>query len=120
TAMRGATAPRLQLELICARVLLPGAYGDERAVQARLDRLERGMAAGALSAGHGPAAPPTATSPDAQAAPAAPEGPGASAGPEDGAAARSPRPSRAPSPDAPPPASAAPSPSTAPVAEGQG
>ncbi|KUL51091.1 DNA polymerase III subunit gamma/tau [Streptomyces sp. NRRL F-4489] len=45
TEMRGATSPRLQLELICARVLLPAAYGDERSVQARLDRLERGAAA---------------------------------------------------------------------------
>ncbi|MGW1256019.1 DNA polymerase III subunit gamma and tau [Streptomyces sp. NPDC002513] len=43
TEMRGATSPRLQLELICARVLLPAAYGDERAVMARLDRLERGV-----------------------------------------------------------------------------
>ncbi len=42
TEMRGATSPRLQLELICARVLLPAAYDDERSVQARLDRLERG------------------------------------------------------------------------------
>jgi DNA polymerase-3 subunit gamma/tau len=41
TEMRGATAPRLHLELICARVLLPAAYGDERAWQARLERLER-------------------------------------------------------------------------------
>ncbi|GAA3373032.1 DNA polymerase III subunit gamma and tau [Streptomyces sannanensis] len=44
TEMRGATSPRLQLELICARVLLPAAYDDERSVQARLDRLERGAA----------------------------------------------------------------------------
>nr|WP_240979509.1 DNA polymerase III subunit gamma and tau [Streptomyces sp. HNM0574] len=44
TEMRGATSPRLQLELICARVLLPATYGDERSVQARLDRLERGAA----------------------------------------------------------------------------
>ncbi|MET7679555.1 DNA polymerase III subunit gamma and tau [Streptomyces sp. NPDC005423] len=43
TEMRGATSPRLQLELICARVMLPAAYGDERAVMARLDRLERGV-----------------------------------------------------------------------------
>ncbi|MET8297895.1 DNA polymerase III subunit gamma and tau [Streptomyces sp. NPDC005180] len=41
TEMRGATSPRLQLELICARVLLPAAFDDERSVQARLDRLER-------------------------------------------------------------------------------
>ncbi|BCL21484.1 hypothetical protein GCM10017668_33270 [Streptomyces tuirus] len=42
TEMRGANSPRLQLELICARVLLPAAYGDERSVMARLDRIERG------------------------------------------------------------------------------
>lgn len=42
TEMRGATSPRLQLELICARVLLPAAYDDERSLQARLERLERG------------------------------------------------------------------------------
>ncbi|MEU5899938.1 DNA polymerase III subunit gamma and tau [Streptomyces venezuelae] len=42
TEMRGATSPRLQLELICARVLLPAAYDDERSVMARLERLERG------------------------------------------------------------------------------
>ncbi|MDJ0342604.1 DNA polymerase III subunit gamma and tau [Streptomyces sp. H10-C2] len=48
TEMRGATSPRLQLELICARVLLPAAYDDERSVQARLDKLERrGFAPGA-------------------------------------------------------------------------
>ncbi|MFF2805683.1 DNA polymerase III subunit gamma and tau [Streptomyces sp. NPDC058000] len=47
TEMRGATSPRLQLELICARVLLPAAYDDERSMQARLDRLERGIGAGA-------------------------------------------------------------------------
>ncbi|WP_328926467.1 DNA polymerase III subunit gamma and tau [Streptomyces sp. NBC_00190] len=45
TEMRGATSPRLQLELICARVLLPAAFDDERSFQARLDRLERGGAA---------------------------------------------------------------------------
>ncbi|MET8687753.1 DNA polymerase III subunit gamma and tau [Streptomyces sp. NPDC004732] len=42
TEMRGATSPRLQLELICARVLLPAAYDDARSVMARLERLERG------------------------------------------------------------------------------
>ncbi|MEU5340330.1 DNA polymerase III subunit gamma and tau [Streptomyces sp. NPDC020766] len=52
TEMRGATSPRLQLELICARVLLPAAYGDERSLMARLDRIERGVNfTGAASAG---------------------------------------------------------------------
>ena len=41
TQMRGATAPRLLLELICARVLLPGSEESERGVLARLERLER-------------------------------------------------------------------------------
>nr|WTB32289.1 DNA polymerase III subunit gamma and tau [Streptomyces sp. NBC_00830] len=53
TEMRGATSPRLQVELICARVLLPAAFDDERSVQARLDRLERG--ASFATAGAGPA-----------------------------------------------------------------
>jgi DNA polymerase-3 subunit gamma/tau len=56
TEMRGATSPRLQLELICARVLLPAAYGDQRSVLARLDRLERGVN---LTAGAGAGVPAT-------------------------------------------------------------
>jgi DNA polymerase-3 subunit gamma/tau len=39
--MRGTTAPRLMLELICARVLLPAAARDESSMLTRLDRLER-------------------------------------------------------------------------------
>ncbi|MFI5630635.1 DNA polymerase III subunit gamma and tau [Streptomyces sp. NPDC051664] len=53
TEMRGATSPRLQVELICARVLLPAAFDDERSLQTRLDRLERG--ASFATAGAGPA-----------------------------------------------------------------
>ena len=45
TELTGATSPRLQLELICARVLLPGADG-EHGYGARLDRIERRLAAG--------------------------------------------------------------------------
>ena len=41
TEMRGATAPRLLLELICARVLLPGADHSTDGLMARLDRLEK-------------------------------------------------------------------------------
>jgi len=44
TEMRGATAPRLLLELMCARAMLPGADADERGLAARLDRLERRLA----------------------------------------------------------------------------
>ena len=41
TDMRGATAPRLLLELLCARVLLPGADPSESGMLARVDRLEK-------------------------------------------------------------------------------
>ena len=41
TEMRGTTAPRLLLELVCARVLLPAASADDSAVLSRLERLER-------------------------------------------------------------------------------
>ena len=44
TAMKGATPTRLQLELVCARLLLPGADGSVAAMQARLERLERRLA----------------------------------------------------------------------------
>ena len=40
--MRGATSPRLLLELMCAQVLLPAAATDERSLLARLERLESG------------------------------------------------------------------------------
>ncbi|MEU0965610.1 DNA polymerase III subunit gamma and tau [Streptomyces sp. NPDC005917] len=75
TEMRGATSPRLQLELICARVMLPAAYGDERSVMARLDRLERGVN---FSGGGGAPAMGYVPGPEAHMAAAAPGG--ASAG----------------------------------------
>ncbi|MFJ5260503.1 DNA polymerase III subunit gamma and tau [Streptomyces sp. NPDC088387] len=81
TEMRGANSPRLQLELICARVMLPAAYGDERSVMARLDKLERGVhfsggpATGAPAMGYVPG-------PDAHGYPAtAPQAPPAQAAP---------------------------------------
>ncbi|MFI1174168.1 DNA polymerase III subunit gamma and tau [Streptomyces melanogenes] len=125
TEMRGATSPRLQLELICARVLLPAAYDDERSVQARLDRLERGAhfqpGAGTgpamgyvpgaeahppmppVPAGHGPEAARAAAR--GAAAPAAPQAP-APAAP---APVQQP-PVQAPPAPAPEPASQAPAP----------
>ena len=39
--MRGATSPRLVLELLCARMLLPSVAEAEKALLARLERLER-------------------------------------------------------------------------------
>ncbi len=41
TEMRGATAPRLMLELICGRILLPISDGTESGLLARIERLER-------------------------------------------------------------------------------
>ncbi|MET7696396.1 DNA polymerase III subunit gamma and tau [Streptomyces sp. NPDC005485] len=84
TEMRGATSPRLQLELICARVLLPAAYGDERSVMARLDRIERGVnfvgagAAAAPAMGYVPG-PEVHGGAAATAGPSVPSGGGAAA-----------------------------------------
>jgi DNA polymerase-3 subunit gamma/tau len=41
TEMRGATAPRLILELICGRILLPVSDATETGLLARIERLER-------------------------------------------------------------------------------
>jgi DNA polymerase-3 subunit gamma/tau len=48
--MRGATSPRLLLELMCAQVLLPAAATDERSLLARLERLESGVVGASASA----------------------------------------------------------------------
>ncbi len=69
TEMRGATAPRLLLELICARVLLPGADDTNDGVLARLDRIERRLSVeGAVSTvpAHPAPAPPPAPATHAQ------------------------------------------------------
>ena len=78
TEMTGATAPRLQLELIAARVLLPAAAG-ESGYAARLDRLERRLEVGGVPTG----APGDQSSPSSFAAgsPVAGGGPVAGAGP---------------------------------------
>lgn len=41
TEMRGATAPRLLLELLCGRMLLPAASTEDSALLERLERMER-------------------------------------------------------------------------------
>ena len=53
--MRGATAPRLLLELLCARMLLPAATPAEAGLLERLERLERrnDIAAGPATAADG-------------------------------------------------------------------
>ncbi|MGW5848004.1 DNA polymerase III subunit gamma and tau [Streptomyces sp. NPDC055254] len=93
TEMRGATSPRLQLELICARVLLPAAFDDERSFQARLDRLERSGVAGRAPA----AAPVMGYVPGPEAHGMAPAGPGGGMAAAR-AAVRAPEPEAAPQP----------------------
>jgi DNA polymerase-3 subunit gamma/tau len=113
--MRGATSPRLLLELMCAQVLLPAAATDEASLLARLEKLESTSSertvvlpqAHAASApvqaprpapvpDPGPAAPPPVTSaPVTTPASAAATAPGP-------ASAATPAPAAAPAPAAPP------------------
>ncbi|MFG3700353.1 DNA polymerase III subunit gamma and tau [Micromonospora sp. NPDC047620] len=98
--MRGTTAPRLLLELICARMLLPGADDTTGGLLQRLERVERrltlaGTDAPPAAAGPAPAAPAPVRpdTPAATAAAAAPDPgpagpPAAAAAPSGVAAAR--------------------------------
>ncbi|MFF0179795.1 DNA polymerase III subunit gamma and tau [Micromonospora sp. NPDC005223] len=90
--MRGTTAPRLLLELICARMLLPGADDSSGGLLQRLERMERRLTLGGaeLPPAAADSAHPTQTQGVRPAAPA----PGAAAavtepggGPEAGSAA---------------------------------
>lgn len=49
--MSGATSPRLHLELLCARLLLPAADGSASGLGARIDGIERALAGGAVPSG---------------------------------------------------------------------
>jgi DNA polymerase III subunit gamma/tau len=55
TEMTGATSPRLHLELLMARLLLPAVDDSRTGLGARIDRLERGIPAGAGSWSAAPA-----------------------------------------------------------------
>lgn len=81
TDMRGTTAPRLHLELMCARVLLPGADVDGRGVHARLDRLERRLGMPGESSGDTDPRPEASSRPVAEVSPRAPHEPTAPAQP---------------------------------------
>ncbi|HEY8452635.1 MAG TPA: DNA polymerase III subunit gamma and tau [Natronosporangium sp.] len=74
--MRGTTSPRLLLELICARMLLPGADGSESALLQRLERLERRLGAGAGAEAGGSAGAVGAPAPGAPEPAAAASGAG--------------------------------------------
>lgn len=72
--MRGATAPRLLLEVVCSRMLLPAADESEAATLQRLEQLERRVTSGvvaapaAASAGGESARPAAESAPPARAA----------------------------------------------------
>ncbi|TYP87123.1 DNA polymerase III subunit gamma and tau [Blastococcus xanthinilyticus] len=85
TEMRGTTAPRLLLELVCARMLLPATDGSAAATLQRLERLERRMSIAGEHAGRPVAEPahrepPVAEVPPPPAATPAPEREDAGAG----------------------------------------
>ncbi|MGC5628200.1 DNA polymerase III subunit gamma and tau [Georgenia sp. Z1344] len=46
--MTGATSPRLHLELLCARILLPGVGDAEAGILARVETVEQALASGAV------------------------------------------------------------------------
>lgn len=99
--MRGATAPRLLLEVVCARLLLPSASDAESALLQRVERIEArlGVSLPASEVAAAPAPPPkrapvAKAEPRPEPKPAPPPQPAASA----------------PEPAAPPPEPAAPPP----------
>jgi DNA polymerase-3 subunit gamma/tau len=67
TEMTGATSPRLHLELMVARMLVPSSDDTERGALARVERLERriGVEDAAAPAARPASAPPTAAGPAA-------------------------------------------------------
>ncbi|MFD0361964.1 DNA polymerase III subunit gamma and tau [Nocardia sp. GCM10030253] len=66
--MRGATAPRLLLEIVCARMLLPSVSDAESATLQRIEQLERGIAGGVVPRATGAVAAAPASAQGAQAA----------------------------------------------------
>jgi len=99
TQLRGATAPRLHLELLAARLLLPSADTSPAGLAVRLDRLERGATAavpGARAAAPRAAAPEQTAEPEKQSP--SPPAPASKA-----ASSRSEKPARAAAAAPPPP-----------------
>ena len=103
--MRGTTSPRLLLELMCAQVLLPAASTGEKALLARLERLEHqlaGLGKGGSVAAGGPARPDQAAGEQPPGRPARDDT--ASRGQDRGPGPRAGGTRADPAPDAPPPA----------------
>ncbi|KQQ92628.1 DNA polymerase III subunit gamma/tau [Leifsonia sp. Leaf325] len=114
TEMTGATSPRLHLELLVARALVPAADDTERGALARVERLERrvgvtdaapsgspaGRGSGAVAAeAQVPAPTPAVVAPAAPAAAPAPAAPSAARG-SDAVTDESTSPAPTPAPDA--------------------
>jgi DNA polymerase-3 subunit gamma/tau len=68
--MRGTTAPRLVLELLCARMMLPDAATDAAAVLQRVERLERRISVGGEAAPESAQAAATTAAASVKTAPA--------------------------------------------------
>jgi len=113
--MRGATSPRLQLELMCAQVLLPAPTPGDGDLLARLERLERRIGSAAGGGGGGAAGQPGG-GPDRREPPAAAPAPRRAAPASEPAPARSTptRPAQA-APDAVPGHAASPAARSAPA-----
>ena len=111
--MRGATSPRLLLELMCAQVLLPAAATDEKSLLARLERLEKGTPS---TVPQSPRRPPQ-PAPDDEAERARLPSPAARPAPQPAEQPRAASPPARPAPDPPEPARVrAPTPAPAPAA----
>jgi len=123
--MRGATSPRLLLELTCAQVLLPAAATDEKSLLARLERLEKGTPS---TVPQSPSRPPHSSPADdaersrvpslprtGEPAPPSHPGPPARPAPDRAEPAQAARPPARPAPDPPEPAPQAARPAPEPV-----
>jgi DNA polymerase III subunit gamma/tau len=100
TEMRGATAPRLLLEVICARLLLPSASDTEAALLQRVERIETRLDMSIPQVDQ-PVQQPAFARPSAAPVQPSPPAPIVAAEPE---------PTAAPEPATPPPSSPPPSP----------
>jgi DNA polymerase-3 subunit gamma/tau len=122
--MRGATSPRLLLELTCAQVLLPAAATDEKSLLARLERLEKGTPSTVPQSpprpphsapGHDPERSRVPSLRTGESAPPSPPGRPARPAPDRAEPARAASPPARPAPDPPEPAPQAARPASEPV-----
>ncbi len=113
--MRGATAPRLLLEVVCARLLLPSATDAESAVLQRVERIEKRLDMSVPEAGGAGASPRFVRKSQAPAAPAAETTAPPAPAPEPPAPTPPPTPAPAPEPTPQPDPVPAPEPEPTPA-----